>query len=728
MSMGDLDRVPGGERKALEQLAPGGDLARQRLAEARQLGIEEVAAAGAPSARSPGRRRGAGSPRRRGTAGGRTPSRRRCRARTPAGRSARTRSAGRSSRSRRPGSRRRRLPARSSARHIASPLPRTGPKLREEIGLAVHRGARRGRRSRRSRRRESASMTTTSSIAPAARSAARLSTMGPMVAASSRAGRHTETVASRSAARRSAGNSPCLNVRGSTAPTMASRGRRPPEGPLDAAAGGRAGGRAARRRGLRGRRAGASPSAAPRRPASRPAGGAGAGRASSPLQPPGRGAPRPPGRGRRSSPRAPRRASRCASTSPTLDVLCRDTRARALYLYPTKALAQDQARALHALGLTAARPAIYDGDTPREERTAIRAARQPRPHQPRHAAHRDPAPPPGWGDFFANLAVVVVDEAHVYRGVFGSHVGNVLRRLRRVANAYGTEPRFLLASATIANPVDLAERLTGLEDIRAGRPRRRALARAQDRAVEPAARSTRRWASGARSLGEASDLLAELVQRRRADDLLHQVPPGGGADHPLHRAAAGRGGARARRQGGALPRGLHARSSAGRSRAAWRAASCSAWWPPTRWSWASTSARWTPPSAPTFPGTVASLRQMWGRAGRREPRAGALRGGRGRARPVLLPPPRRVPGPPGGGGDPRPRVRGDPPGAPAVRRARGAAGGRRRRDARPALARVRRAAGLPGAAARARRALRAAPPRGLPGRRASRCARRPRTR
>ncbi len=63
-----------------------------------------------------------------------------------------------------------------------------------------------------------------------------------------------------------------------------------------------------------------------------------------------------------------------------------------------------------------------------------------------------------WGDFLANLGWVVVDEAHTYRGVFGSHVANVLRRLRRVARAYGAEPRFLLASATIANPVELAER------------------------------------------------------------------------------------------------------------------------------------------------------------------------------------------------------------------------------------------------------------------------------
>ena len=75
---------------------------------------------------------------------------------------------------------------------------------------------------------------------------------------------------------------------------------------------------------------------------------------------------------------------------------------------------------------------------------------------PNHAA---------WADLFSNLAVVVVDEAHVYRGVFGSHVANVLRRLRRIAAAYGTEPRFMLASATIANPVELAERLTGHEHV-----------------------------------------------------------------------------------------------------------------------------------------------------------------------------------------------------------------------------------------------------------------------
>src|SRR3954452_23720464 len=149
---------------------------------------------------------------------------------------------------------------------------------------------------------------------------------------------------------------------------------------------------------------------------------------------------------------------------PTLDVLSRDARARALYLYPTKALAQDQARALNALAVDRARPAIYDGDTPKEQRSAIRRNANVVITNP-DMLHLGILPNhPAWANFLANLAVVVVDEAHVYRGVFGSHVGNVLRRLRRIAAAYGTVPRVLMASATIGNPAELAERLTGLDD------------------------------------------------------------------------------------------------------------------------------------------------------------------------------------------------------------------------------------------------------------------------
>ena len=190
-----------------------------------------------------------------------------------------------------------------------------------------------------------------------------------------------------------------------------------------------------------------------------------------PLEPPGRGA-----RVRVRSDddrhdRAPRRASRCASSCRRCEMLStRRRRARALYLYPSKALAQDQARSLHAFG----HQAHAAGDLRRRHaaRAARRAApaRQRRADQPGHAARRDPAQPPGVGATSSrNLAVVVVDEAHVYRGVFGSHVANVLRRLRRICELHGTAPRFLLASATVANPGELASRLTGLDDVHGDR-------------------------------------------------------------------------------------------------------------------------------------------------------------------------------------------------------------------------------------------------------------------
>ena len=243
---------------------------------------------------------------------------------------------------------------------------------------------------------------------------------------------------------------------------------------------------------------------------------------------------------------------------PTLDVLCSDARARALYLYPTKALAQDQARALNAFGLAKqVRPAIYDGDTRREERPAIRRRANLILTNP-DMLHVGILPNHGaWGDFFANLAVVVVDEAHVYRGVFGSHVANVLRRLRRVAGAYGTEPRFLFASATIANPVELAERLTGLDDValvdRDGSPgARRQIAMWNppvDRrgAADPPQRAGR--GGRARRRARAQGL---------ADDLLHQVAQGGRARRAARAARARRRGPGARRAHRALPRRLHA--------------------------------------------------------------------------------------------------------------------------------------------------------------------------
>ena len=126
---------------------------------------------------------------------------------------------------------------------------------------------------------------------------------------------------------------------------------------------------------------------------------------------------------------------------PALEALAQDPTARALFLYPTKALAQDQARSLARFGMhRTLRPAIYDGDTPRQERTAIRrksnlVITNPDMLHVGILPHHD-----NWRELFSNLRYVVVDEAHVYRGVFGSHVANVLRRLRRIAAIHGLIP------------------------------------------------------------------------------------------------------------------------------------------------------------------------------------------------------------------------------------------------------------------------------------------------
>jgi DEAD/DEAH box helicase domain-containing protein len=301
---------------------------------------------------------------------------------------------------------------------------------------------------------------------------------------------------------------------------------------------------------------------------------------------------------------------------PTLDVLSRDARARALYLYPAKALAQDQARALHALGVPRARPAIYDGDTPREQRSAIRRRANLVLTNP-DMLHLGILPNhPAWGDFLSNLAVVVVDEAHVYRGVFGSHVANVLRRLRRIAELYGTAPRFVLASATIANPAELAERLTGLAEFRVierdGSPgERRTIAMWNPPIVDEATAARRS------SLAEAADLLVELVEQgartivfmksrkaveliarfaqlalqdRGRDDLADRIAPYRAGYTPQQRRELERQLVDGELLGVVSTDALELGIDIG----ALDAAICV-----------------------TFPGTVASLRQMWGRAGRR---------------------------------------------------------------------------------------------------------------
>jgi DEAD/DEAH box helicase domain-containing protein len=146
---------------------------------------------------------------------------------------------------------------------------------------------------------------------------------------------------------------------------------------------------------------------------------------------------------------------------PVLDALARQPKTRALYLYPTKALAQDQFRTLSGYRVPKLRPAIYDGDTPTEQRWQIRKWSHVILTNP-DMVHVGLLPNHDrWGDVLANLRYIVVDEAHVYRGVFGSHVANVLRRLRRLAHVYGSEPQFLLASATISNPGELGSSLLG---------------------------------------------------------------------------------------------------------------------------------------------------------------------------------------------------------------------------------------------------------------------------
>ncbi|MDP9815458.1 DEAD/DEAH box helicase domain-containing protein [Spirilliplanes yamanashiensis] len=148
---------------------------------------------------------------------------------------------------------------------------------------------------------------------------------------------------------------------------------------------------------------------------------------------------------------------------PALSRLLTDPRATVLYLAPTKALAADQLRAVARFGLEGVRPASYDGDTPRAEREWIRQHSRFVLTNP-DMVHRSLLPGhAAWGTFWRRLAYVVVDECHTYRGVFGSHVAHVLRRLRRTAARYGTSPTFVLASATSGDPADAASRLTGLD-------------------------------------------------------------------------------------------------------------------------------------------------------------------------------------------------------------------------------------------------------------------------
>jgi DEAD/DEAH box helicase domain-containing protein len=303
-----------------------------------------------------------------------------------------------------------------------------------------------------------------------------------------------------------------------------------------------------------------------------------------------------------------------AFTLPVLAAVCERKSARALYVYPTKALAQDQARALRAYGL-GLRPAVYDGDTPREQRHLVRRFANPILTNPDmlHVGilpnHRR------WADVLSNLSHVVIDEAHTYRGVFGSHVALVLRRLRRVCALYGCEPQFLLASATIANPAEACAALTGL-DVRVvdrdGAPRQPRRVAFWDTPLLDEAEGTRGSA-----LGEAAGLLAALTTRglrticfvksRKASELVFRFAReslvSAGREDVAERLAPYRAGYTAeerRRIEGDLVSGrllgvvateaLELGVDVGLLDCA---------------------------LAIGFPGTVASLRQQWGRAGRR---------------------------------------------------------------------------------------------------------------
>ena len=296
---------------------------------------------------------------------------------------------------------------------------------------------------------------------------------------------------------------------------------------------------------------------------------------------------------------------------PVLDAIAREPKIRALYLYPTKALAQDQARVLASFRVKGLRAAIYDGDTESERRWQIRKwanviLTNPDMLNVGLLPHHD-----RWGDLLANLRYVVVDEAHVYRGVFGSHVGNVLRRLRRLALVYGSQPQLLLTSATIANPAELALALTGEP--------------ATVVATDGAARAEREiviWnpplvdaelGLRASALGEASILMAGLVSRglrticfaksRKAAELIHRFTVDRVDTATAARLAPYRAGY-TREQRREIERRLAEGELLGVS---------------------ATDALELGIDIGSldcaisvgFPGTVASLRQQWGRAGRR---------------------------------------------------------------------------------------------------------------
>lgn len=194
---------------------------------------------------------------------------------------------------------------------------------------------------------------------------------------------------------------------------------------------------------------------------------------------------------------------------PLQEALLEDDRATVLYLAPTKALAHDQLQALRGLRLPALRAAALDGDTPRAQRDAIRRTANWVLTNPDLLHHSLLPGHAGWADVLHRLRYVVVDEAHAARGVFGSHVALVLRRLRRLTERYGADPTFVLTSATIGNPAEHASRLTGLpaeEVVVDGSPRGELHVGLWQPPLVDAETGARRSL-----LGETADLLASFV-------------------------------------------------------------------------------------------------------------------------------------------------------------------------------------------------------------------------
>ena len=264
-----------------------------------------------------------------------------------------------------------------------------------------------------------------------------------------------------------------------------------------------------------------------------------------------------------------------------------------MYLFPTKALAEDQLHefqsAVDAMG-SEIRAFTYDGDTPQDARKAIRQRANVVLTNP-DMLHSGILPHhTRWAHYFENLRYIVIDELHYYRGVYGSHLANLLRRLERVCRFYGSEPQFVCCSATIANPRELAEALTGrhFELVeRNGAPRGEKFFVFYNPPVVNRQLGIRRS-----YINESRRMALEFIERESADPGVRQQPPGhrGAGDLSEGRLRAGAGAGETVRgyRGGYLPRERREIEQRLRTEKSAR------WWPPMRWSWGSTSGRWTP--------------------------------------------------------------------------------------------------------------------------------------